>query len=117
MDEEEQPNAEGFIQPQVYDFLKHISTLSLISIGGILGLVRDEMVQVPMPVVVIALGSIALAALLSVMTNSTIAGASAGDKMPSARYLSFVRGLVAASYLFGVGIFIGAFGSGVFGAA
>lgn len=113
MSDEEEPIGDGYVEPQVYDFLKHISTLSLISIGGILGLIRDEVVDVSRTVTLVALGCIAFSALLALNTNSVIAGASSSGKMPDRTQLKVVRTVAVIGYLFGVGVFVGAFSSAI----
>ena len=103
-----------FHKTRAYDFLKHLTTLSLISIGGILGLLQNESVAISDESVLISLGSIGLAGLTALMTNGTLVGTPLSGKPPgrfalNSKGLYYLQSAAVLLFMFGAGVFTGAF--------
>ena len=94
-----------------YDFNKHLSTLSLISIGGVLGLLQNSQVGISAGAASISIASLGLAALSALLMNAAIVGIALHEKPSkvSAKVVQRAQGLSVGLLLFGAGIFTGAF--------
>ena len=98
-----------------YDFNKHLSTLSLISIGGVLGLLQNAEVGISARAASLSIASLGLAALAALLMNAMIVGIglSADSSRLSAKFVQRAQGIAVALLLFGAGIFTGAFGKSI----
>ncbi len=84
-----------------YDFAKFLTTLSLVALGGVLGLTEKIDPSLAKPVIVgFVAGSIGLAGVSALSAAASIAGVAAGKK---ARSLSPRINLMIAMLLLGMG--------------
>ena len=95
----------------VYDFNKHISTLSLISIGGILGLLQNDDVVIPDRAMMLSLAALGAASLVALLMNATIIGTPISNtrKPLKSKQVFYGQWLAVCLLIFGAGIFTGAF--------
>ena len=106
--------ADQFAETRAYDFLKHLTTLSIISIGGILGLLQNDSVDFPDQTIMVSIGAIGLAAITSLIVNGTLVGEPLSGK-PAGKYsltpkrLYYLQSIAVLMFLFGAGVFTGAF--------
>jgi len=93
-----------------FDFLKHITSLSLVSIGGILALLQasgDKLGRGEVISMALIGGS---AVLGTIVLNALTASVLAGRRSTSyPRILAILLQIVAAPFLLGVGIFVGVY--------
>lgn len=86
----------------LYDFFKHISTLSLVAIGGALGIAPDEVGRDALALVLLSIG---LAGAVAVMGLLSITRAhAAGQPMPER--VRLYRTLAGGLFSFGIGTFL-----------
>lgn len=91
----------------LYDYFKHLTSLCLVSLGGVLAL-ADRAVR---PGLLIgAIGVISLAALLSFGGAAEIVRARF-ERKPMSKHLGFYRNASPASLSVGLGMFLYLFGS------
>ena len=84
-----------------YDFAKFLTTLSLVALGGVLGLTEKVDASLAKPVIVsFVAGSIGLAGVAALSAAANIAGISAGKKK---RSVSPRTNLMIAMLLLGMG--------------
>lgn len=86
----------------LYDFFKHISTLSLVALGGALGIAPEKVGRDAMAIIV---GSIGLAGGVAVMGLLGITRAHAGGTPMPARIKTY-RTISGILFSFGVGMFL-----------
>ena len=98
---------------RVYDYFKHLTTVSLIAIGGIFGLVQGDGPKIKPVLALIILGVIGLSGGFSMICTSIITTAelrgTVTDKLR--RGLATTQWLVTSLFMFGIGIFVSAFSS------
>ena len=102
----------GDATARAYDFFKHLTTLGLISIGGVLGLLQNQQVQISTRAILMSVGAIGLSAFVALLSNAGLASAP-GGREPGLRTLRTLQWLSVALFVFGAGIFTGAFSKGL----
>jgi hypothetical protein len=98
---------------RVYDYFKHLTTVSLIAIGGIFGLLQGNGPKLKPAATIVVLGVIALAAGISMMTTSAITfGELRGKVTEKTRtQLAILQLSTTCLLMIGLGIFVGLFSS------
>ncbi len=96
---------------RAYDFLKHLTGVSLVSLGGIMGLLGGQGPQVPKAKLIVMMGFVGLAGAVSLFTAATIVtNGDLGDgKRVSARAVRLSLGIAVWSLSFGLGAAIQTF--------
>ena len=98
---------------RAYDFLKHVTTLSLISIGGIFGLLQNDRVTISESSVMLSIGMIGGAAFVALTMNANIVAEplrAPRKRKLTAKQVYIGQYIAMALLLFGAGVFTGAFG-------
>lgn len=95
----------------VYDFFRHLTTLSLITIGGVLSLAQAGGMDLRRGATLVAVGAISLAGGLSLLfqgnlVSTELLGRSVARKR---RTLAAIQQMTLLTYLLGVGLFVGGF--------
>ena len=90
----------------LYDFFKHLTTVALLMLGGVLTIAQmSDRSDVKLPILIAVIALVAIGGGISFMGTSEIARASfAGEKVSPK--LETYRKIVPAMLSFGVGIFI-----------
>lgn len=86
----------------LYDFFKHISTLSLIALGGALGIAPDKVGREELALVLLSIG---LAGGVAIMGLLAITRAQAAGKAMPAK-VKLYRTLSGSLFSFGIGMFL-----------
>jgi hypothetical protein len=98
---------------RVYDYFKHLTTVSLITIGGIFGLIQGDGPKLKPVLALLILGVIGLAGGISMLCTSVVTAielrGAVTDKMR--RDLARIQLFVTSLLMFGIGIFVSAFSS------
>ena len=97
---------------RTYDYFKHLTTVSLVSIGGVLGLLTGKVGGISSRAIILVIVMLGLAGFLSIMNMFTISvmatrGRSRGDK--TVRQLLISQYAATFSLVLGLGIFLGVF--------
>jgi hypothetical protein len=96
---------------RIYDYFKHLTTVSLVSIGGVFGLLQGDGPKLKPVATLVILGVIAAAGGISMISASVIA--SVELRGPSTdrfrKWVGVVQLITTCMLLFGLGIFIGVF--------
>ena len=93
-----------------YDFLKHMSTLSIVAIGGMLGLAQGVAEQISAPIL-LSIGIVGVSGFLSLMFMAGVAATQIRQKVHQSSN-ELALGIVMTVVLFfsaGLGMFIAAF--------
>jgi hypothetical protein len=99
--------------PALYDYFKHLTTVSLIAIGGVLGLLQGDGPRLGAPVVIVimallaAAGTIAMIMLAMLSTLSLRHDSSTPEQL--AKRLLAAQGAATLALMIGLGLFVGAF--------
>lgn len=110
MTEDDTPNADRDPDARIYDYFKHLTTVSLIAIGGVLGLVQGA-VKLPGPAILATICVLAAAGAISMTGLNIIASAELRDgvtQIQRAR-LRRIQPLANTLLMLGLGIFLGVF--------
>lgn len=97
---------------RVYDYFKHLTTVSLIAIGGVLGLLSGDGPVLKPIAIVIVVGTLGFAGFLAMMMMASLSAL--GFKTPEEvarirRVVLAIQGAATFLLMFGLGIFLGAF--------
>ncbi len=111
MVEDEQAESLDNPYPRAYDFFKHLTGVSLISLGGIIGLLGGQGPDVPKAKLIVLMGFIGVSGAVSLFTAATIVSASdLGDrKQVSTKSVRLSMGIAVWSLALGLGAAIQAF--------
>ena len=89
----------------LYDWFKHMTTLSLLTIGGVLSLVQgDQGAGIKKPLLIVVLVFVGISGLLSFSGAAQVVGVRA-DGTPLPKHFKHVRGVAAMALSIGVGAF------------
>lgn len=96
---------------RAYDYFKHLTTVALISIGGVFGLLQGDGPRLKTTAVILVIALIGLAGGISLIAISSITAADLQGKSLEKLRKSILRTQQIATFLllFGLGVFIGAF--------
>jgi hypothetical protein len=102
--------ADSQLDTRLYDYLKYLTTLSLVAIGGVLGLLQGS-VQISGRSALVAILCLGAAGVVSLMTiNFTLYIEAIGKSTPKVRFVAITLQQIATALLiFGLGLFLGAF--------
>ena len=94
-----------------YDYFKHLTTVSLITIGGVFGLLQGDGPKLKPVAIMVVMGILAASGAISMLMTSAIAATDlrGGDTARARRVILIVQRVATALLMFGLGIFIGAF--------
>jgi hypothetical protein len=99
---------------RAFDFNKHVATLALISIGGVLGLLQGSEQAISPRAAMLVMACLGTAAFIALITNSSLVGGALKSRgAPSAKVLIASQWLSVGLLLFGAGMFVGAFSKSV----
>jgi hypothetical protein len=90
-----------------YDHLKHLSTLSLAALGGILSLSQLSP-KIPRFSLALVIACVSLGGALALMCIEQIVAAKRNGK-PISKFYTYLRSLAVALFMGGVGVFLGVF--------
>lgn len=96
---------------RVYDYFKHLTTVSLLAIGGIFGLLQGSGPKLKPVATMVVLGVIALAAGISMMATSAITLSELRGQLTekTRKHLAIVQLGTTCLLMVGLGIFVGLF--------
>src|SRR3954466_10218669 len=93
-----------------YDFLKHMSTLALVAVGGMLGLAQSVSARVPMPVL-LSVAIVGMCGVISLVFMAGVAGTQILQRVHKSSN-AFAFGIVLTVVMMfsaGLGLFIAGF--------
>jgi hypothetical protein len=95
---------------RIYDYFKHLSTVSLIAIGGVLGLIQGG-IKMPSLAILVTICVLGVAGIISMMGLNVIATAElkGGLTEKHSKMLSLLQPLANMCLMLGLGIFLGVF--------
>ena len=103
---------------RLYDFFKHLTGLVLVSIGGVLGLLKGGDPAISPVAFGLVIGSLSLAGVVAVTTLAQLAsmGFTGGDTATKLKRSALIaQNICVVCLLFGLGVFMGVFVIGFIG--
>ncbi len=93
----------------LYDYYKHMTTLTLVTLGGILSISQTAGIQVPFARLLPSLALVALAGTIALYGMENIIKTRLSGR-PLSRFARWTRLAASGSFGVGVGAFLGVFG-------
>lgn len=112
MIDDDHPPADDAPYARIYDYFKHLTTVSLVSIGGVLGLLQGQGPAIKPLALILVISLLAAAGflamvMLAAISSMTLKKASEVEKVRKSMLI--VQGAATFCLMFGLGIFLGAF--------
>ncbi|RDC59640.1 hypothetical protein HME9302_00830 [Alteripontixanthobacter maritimus] len=101
------------VDDRLYDFFKHMTTLSLVSLGGIMTIASEKIVEIPAAALATVVGLVAIGGIGAYSgMGEIIQSKMKGDARP--KRIAFYRGVSSLGFGMGIGAFLSVFLLGLF---